>query len=93
MSDQVVGAIKGGIAGGLRGGLCGMALAACASVVVARGPVGWFGWALTWTAGQCVSAAPFVGAAMGAGRGFITKGNRIPLAVREAVHWVAPQDM
>ena len=74
MSDRVVGAIKGGIAGGIRGVLYCAALGSGASVVVASGP---FGWALAWTAGQCVGAATtLVGAAMGAGRGFITKGNK-----------------
>ena len=72
MSDRVVGAIKGVILGGLRGLLYGAASGVCLGVVVASGP---FEWALCATTAQCVGAATtVVSAAMGAGRGFITKG-------------------
>ena len=72
MSDRVVGAIKGGILGGLRGLLYGAASGVCLGVVVASGP---FGWALCATAQTVGAATTAVSAAMGAGRGFITKGN------------------
>ena len=70
---RVVGAIKCGIAGGLPGVVCGAAVGAGVGVTVASGP---FGCALAWTAGLYVGAlSTLVGAARGAVRGFITKGN------------------
>ena len=72
MSDRMVGSIKGGIAGWIRGVLYCAELGGGASVVVASGL---FGWALAWSTGQCVGdATTLVGAAMGSGRGFISKG-------------------
>ena len=69
MADRIVGAIKGGFAGALPGVLGGAAVAAA----VATGPVG---WTMGWAVGLYVGApATIFGAVMGAGRGFIRKGN------------------